>query len=90
MTEPVRDWSIAVIGGVANTDFFTVPAPDDGASVLFTLIMSGASATVVMTATLPAGSQLIRGTCFDISDEVPFDVLVAPRQLVLEVARGSS
>ena len=91
-TDPVRDWTMAVIGGVPfpSGDDFTVPDPADGA-VLLTFIMFGPTATVELTATLPAGSQLIRGSCIDQSDidQVPVDVLVAPQRLAIEVVRGS-
>lgn len=88
-SDPVRDWAIDVTGGVPNVDVFTVPDPSVG-DYLVTMTMSGASAIVEMTATLPAGSRLIRGTCFDFSNQVPHDVLVPPRRLVFEVVRGSS
>ena len=85
--EPVREWTIAVTGGVPIADVVVL---DPSYAVLLTLTMSGESAIVEMTATLPAGARLIWGRCFDMSDEVRFDVLVPPRRLVLEVARGSA
>lgn len=85
--EPVRQWSFAVTGGVPHDD---VLVADPSFDLLLTLTMPGTSAIVEMTATLPAGSRLIQGSCFDIGDEMPFDVLVPPRRLVLEVVRGSA
>ena len=85
--EPVREWAFAVTGGVPFEDVAVID-PSLGVYLL-TLTMPGESAILEMTTTLPAGAQLIRGSCFDASDEVPFDVLVPPRRLVLEVVRGT-
>jgi len=85
--DPVRNWAIAVTGGRPSVDVVTVPDPIDG-SAHFTVAVFGQSATVEMTVTLPAGSELIRGSCFDFNEQVEHDALVAPRRLVLEVVRG--
>jgi hypothetical protein len=86
-TEPIRDWTIAVSGGVPSVDVLSVPDPTFG-WVEFSVTMSEGSATVELTATLPAGSRLTEGTCVSDDDEEAHDVLVAPGQLVLEVVPG--
>ena len=66
--EPTRDWAIAVTGGIPSVDVVTVPDPVDGYA-LFAGIL-GESATVELTATLPAGSQLTEATCFSYDEQV--------------------
>jgi hypothetical protein len=88
-TEPIRDWAIAVSGGVPSVDVLSVPDPTYG-WVEFAVAMSEATATVELTATLPAGWRLSQGTCTSDDDPVARDVLVAARQLVFEVRPGVS
>jgi hypothetical protein len=47
----------------------------------------GASATVQMRTTLPAGWEL-NGTCFDFNDQTQRKALVPPRTLVVDVVAG--
>jgi hypothetical protein len=83
--DPVRNWAIAVTDGTASVDNVTVP---DNASILFAVTVFGATATVEMTATLPAGGRLTLGTCFDQREQVGHDALADSRRLVLEVVPG--
>jgi hypothetical protein len=84
--DPVRNWSIAVIGGIASTKVVTVPDPTDGSGT-FSVAVFGASATVQMRTTLPVGLEL-NGTCFDHNDQVQHKALAPPRTLVVEVVAG--
>ena len=86
-TEPTRDWTIAVTGGIPSVDVLTVPDPTSDPAV-FAVRMSGQSATVELTAALPAGFHLSGGGCSEDDDPMSHDVLVAPQRLVFEVVPG--
>ena len=63
--EPAREWDVEVDGGTANTDHVTVAPAPVGFEGEFTVAVAGSSATVTLTAGLPADRGLASVGCLD-------------------------
>jgi hypothetical protein len=90
-TERARVWTIAVTGGSASVDVVTLPTDEAPTGVGFDVGISGQSAIVVMTVTLPPGWVLTYADCIELDGPRFAQVtgtVVPPRTLVLEVVPG--
>lgn len=80
---PFRTWTIAATGGTPSVDVLEV---DDSGSA-FDVTVSGESATVELTLTLPA-EHVMRASCFDFDNQVEIGHVEPPRQFVFDVVPG--